>query len=102
MEQDFNHFAVIENRISNEENYLFEKKNTLLELLPEFYLSRFLLTLTAVPTLLVTFIAYLFKFRILYLLLFFGFYFGLLTILNESHFEWFSDAVIRLRQMWTR
>lgn len=101
MEQDFNHFAVIEKRLLNEENHLFEK-NTSLELLPEFYLSRFLLTLTAVPTLLVTLIAYVFKFRILYLLLFFGLYYGLLTVFNETHFEWISDAVIRLRRLWTR
>lgn len=101
MEQDFNHFAVIENRILNEENHLFEK-NTLLDLLPEFYLSRFLLTLTAVPTLLATIIACIFKLRILYLLLFFGLYFGLLTVFNETHFEWFSDAVVRLRRLWAR
>lgn len=101
MEQDFNHFAIIENRILHDELHRFEE-NTSLEILPEFYISRFLLTLTTVPTLLVTFFATLFKFRILYLLLFFSLYFGLLIACNETHFEWISNFVIRLRQFWTR
>lgn len=98
MEQDFNHFAVIESRIRNDENHRFEK-NKLIELLPEFYISRFLLMLTAVPTLLVTLITYIFKFRIFYLLLFFGLYYGILIVCNETHFEWISDSVARFRRL---
>lgn len=100
MEQNFNHFAAIESRIVNDENHRFEK-NTLSEHLPEFYFSRFLLMVTAAPTVLVTLITYMFKFRILYLLLFFVLYFGTLIACTETHFEWISDFAVRFRRFLT-
>ena len=84
MERDLNHFAVIEERITSDEKYRSETIPGFEKLISEQYFSRFVLTLSAVPTLFFTWITYIFQFKVIYLLLFISLYFTILFFCNES------------------
>lgn len=90
-------FKSLENRIVTESDSLaLREEKYAVTFNTKRYLARALLTLTIVPTLLITILSHLVNFRVVYVLIFIGLYFSALIYFTETEFDWLVKQVARL------